>query len=120
MIKDVQELVYNKLKNLYNENNIYVSGTPSIFEQNLDFLIIFSEDRNIPKDFADGQEISSDISYDIEIYSKLPDTNVYRLSIDTELTKVVSDGFVREFSGKEYFDNNLNYYIRFLTYKIKN
>lgn len=115
MIKDIQEEVYNILKSLFIESNIHSGSNPNIFKDSKEYLITFEEAKNEPRIFADGLEHVSEIYYDLSIYSKNPDTSVFRGIIDLNLNR---DGFIRVASSRESYEKDTGYYRRLLVYKI--
>lgn len=112
---DIQEDVYNILKTVIDENNVYSFQPPVIFNEDATQVIVFAEIENEPDRYTDGKETTSIITYNINLYSKNPDTYLMRSEVND---KLVEYGFGRISSGQEFYEPQGQYYFRLLSYQI--
>ena len=109
---DIQEDVLAILDTI-NGSEVFSHQPPTLFK-NSDSMILFYEVTNEPAFIGDiSVELGAIIEYNIDIYSKTPNTRIIREEVNRVMTEY---GFVRTDGGTEFREQD--YYVRFLTYKI--
>lgn len=106
-MRDIDEKIYEILDEIKEIDNVYKRLPGDFVVEENDNFVIFREESNLPVKFSDGDELGTEIIYNIDIYSKEPDTHIIRSKINKELKKI---NMIRITGGGEEKDEEL--YVR--------
>ena len=112
-MKDIQQDVKFALDSIELIDKAFDQRPRTLFKQDVNTVVVFSEVENEPGQYCDGLEEVSVIFYNFDIYMKTANTYLVREEINAKMTEL---GFTRETSGAEERTNK--YYRRLLSYKI--
>lgn len=115
-MKDIQSVVYNLLVSIDSIDEVYNYAPNVLFEEGEQVIVVFNETENLPYDYFDNTEFTSIIYYNIDIYSKTPNTLTILQDIEELLYQ---NNFVRIAAGQQRYYEASEYYTRLTGFKIK-